>query len=102
MMLKPGTRLFSAVCPTELITIRAPASEVDLTIGGASPVTSVAERDVSVGVSPGFGGGCLIGKRYVDGDDTLELLCTKAGEGVPALSGSPLVPKEAKVLPASD
>ena len=46
--------------------------------------------------------GAAIGKRYVDEDDTVELLCTKPGEGVPALGGRPLTIKEAKPLPASD
>ena len=39
-----------------------------------------------------------MGKRYVDDGDTIELLCTKAGDGVPALGGVPLQLKEAKAL----
>ena len=78
--LKPGTRLLSAVCATEMIAVRAPGGEVDVTIGG----------------------GTAMGKRYVDADDTIELLCTKPGDGVPALDGTPLVLKDAKPLPASD
>ena len=35
LTLKPGTRLFSAVCATEMIAVKAPADAVDLTIGGA-------------------------------------------------------------------
>ena len=100
--LKPGARLLSAVCATEMITVKAPGDEVDLTIGGAEPVTSAADRPEGGEVADGHGGGCQMGKRYVDADDTIELLCTKAGDGLPAIGGTLLVLKEAKPLPASD
>ena len=32
--LKPGLRLRSAVCATEIVVLRAPPSEVELTCGG--------------------------------------------------------------------
>ena len=54
--LKPGTRLRSAVCTTEVMVIQAPAAEVDVTCGGApmvplgTPVASGASR--TPGVSP--------------------------------------------------
>ncbi len=102
MTLKPGTRLFSAVCTTEMIAVKAPAGEVELTIGGAVPVASAADRDGTGVVADGHGGGASMGKRYVDDDETVELLCTKAGDGIPAIGGVPLQLKEAKALPASD
>ena len=102
MTLKPGARLFSAVCTTEMIAVKAPAAEVDLTIGGVTPVGSIAERTSGAAVADGHGGGAAMGKRYVDSADTIELLCTKAGDGVPALGGELLLLKEAKPLPASD
>lgn len=102
MTLKPGVRLFSAVCSTEMIAVRAPAGEVDITIGGTAPVTDAALRGGSAAVADGHGGGAAMGKRYVDRDETLELLCTKPGDGVPALDGELMVLKQAKALPASD
>jgi hypothetical protein len=102
LTLKPGTRLISAVCSTEMIVVKAPAGDVELTIGGVAPVASAAERTGSGEVVDGHGGGVAMGKRYVDEAATIELLCTKAGEGVPAVGGSPLELKEAKPLPASD
>ncbi len=102
MTLKPGTRLLSAVCATEMIAVKAPPGEVELTIGGVAPVDSADARDESAEVVDGFGGGTAMGKRYVDADDSIELLCTKPGEGVPAVGGTVLVLKEAKALPASD
>ena len=32
-----------------------------------------------------------MGKRYVDDAETLELLCTKPGDGVPTVDGTPMV-----------
>ena len=106
LTLKPGSRLFSAVCATEMIAVKAPADAVDLTIGGSPALTDSADRPESGpaddAVADGHGGGTLMGKRYVDTDDTIELLCTKAGDGVPAIAGEPLTLKDAKPLPASD
>lgn len=102
LAIRPGTRLFSAVCATELIVVKAPAGEVDLTIGGAPALTDAADRDESSVVADGHGGGALLGKRYVDAAGALELLCTKPGDGVPASAGTLLSIKDAKPLPASD
>jgi hypothetical protein len=82
--------------------VKAPARELSITIGGLPAVGSAEDRDGSVAVADGHGGGVAIGKRYVDDDDTVELLCTKPGDGIPAVGGRPLALKEAKALPASD
>lgn len=102
VMVKPGTRLFSAVCSTELIAVKAPGVPVDVTIGGAEPVLAAADRPIGGTVAAGYGGGAAMGKRYVDADDAIELLCTKAGDGLPALGGALLELKDAKPMPASD
>jgi hypothetical protein len=101
--LRPGTRLFSAVCSAEFIVIRAPAGGgADVTIGGLPALASADERDGAAVAAEGHGGGVAIGKRYVDEGDTVELLCTQPGEGVPAVGGRLMTIKEAKPLPASD
>ena len=64
--LKPGTRLFSAVCATEMIAVRCPGGDVDVTIGGVEPVLDAAQRESSASPSEGHDGGTLMGKRYVD------------------------------------
>ena len=102
MNLKPGTRLFSAVCTTEMITVKAPAGAVDVTIGGVVPVTSAADRDGAGAIVDGHGGGAQIGKRYVDDAGAIELLCTKAGDGSLSVGDVVLPQKDAKPLPASD
>ena len=47
-------------------------------------------------LDPAHAQGSLIGKRYVDGAEALELLCTKGGEGSISVDGAPLGIKQAK------
>ena len=101
MQLKPGTRIKSAVCPTELMVIQAPAGDVDVRCGGA-PMLGISDPKPEHAIDPSLKSGTQIGQRYVDAAGTIELLCTKPGEGTLALGGTPLVLKEAKPLPASD
>lgn len=104
MPLKSGQRLRSQVCTTEVIVVRVPADDLELTCGGAPMVelgTEVAEGGTP---APGLDDGTLLGKRYTtdDADGTLELLVTKGGAGTLAGNGVPLVTKESKPLPSSD
>ncbi|MGD9704977.1 MAG: hypothetical protein AB7Q42_17580 [Acidimicrobiia bacterium] len=101
MNVKPGTRLHSALCTTELIVVRSPGADVDITIGGV-PASLAAEKLDGGSVVEGHGGGTAMGKRYVDEGGTIELLCTKPGDGRPAVDGSLLELKDAKPLPSSD
>lgn len=48
------------------------------------------------------GAATLIGKRYVDATEAVELLCTSSGAGVLTCDGAPMNVKAAKPLPASD
>ena len=100
--LKAGTKVFGAACLTEGIVVRAPKDPVELRIGGHPALTAAADRNADLVVLEGHDVAALMGKRYTDADDTIELLCTKAGKGVPALAGELLQLKEAKALPSSD
>ncbi len=102
LQIKPGTRLFSAVSAAEMIAVKAPDHEIDLTLGGVAPLLDAADRGEPEAIAEGHGGAIAMGKRYVDDDESIELLCTKPGDGVPALRGTPLQLKAAKALPASD
>ena len=99
--LKAGGRLKSAVCDTQVMVIAVPAGDVALTCGGAAMLepTSTAARTP---IHPEHKNGTQIGTRYVNADGSLELLCTKPGEGSLAVAGAPLKLKEAKALPSSD
>jgi hypothetical protein len=100
--LKPGTKLRSAVCEAEFIVVRAPATGVELACGGAPLLTVDEEKHEGLAIAPDLSGGSLLGKRYVDEDLGLEVLCTKSGDGSLSGNGSPLEMKGAKPLPASD
>jgi hypothetical protein len=98
---RAGQQLVSVVDSTAVIVIRAPEAECTLTCGGvamAAPDQPVQATDPD----PALMGGTQIGKRYVDEADTIQVLCTKAGQGTLALDGKPLVIQAAKPLPASD
>lgn len=96
--MKPGSKLKSSVCDTEVMVIRA--GEGTLECGGA-PMAD--EKPESPGeLSPDFSGGTQMGKRYVDAGGTVEFLCVKAGKGSLSLDGVALTTKEAKSLPSSD
>jgi hypothetical protein len=100
MELKPGTKLMSAVCETQVIVVRAPAVEVELGCGGA-PLIGTDETP-SGALDPALSAGTLIGKRYAEEELGLELLCTKGGAGTLTCNGIVLEVKGAKPLPASD
>jgi hypothetical protein len=100
MELKAGARLRSAVGDAEFVVIRA-VGDVTLTCGGV-PVLDGDDDSAKAAVQAGHEGSVLLGKRYVDESDTLELLCTKPGEGVLAVDGHQLQLKSAKPLPSSD
>jgi hypothetical protein len=96
--MKPGTKLKSTVCDTEVMVIRASAIGVEC---GGAPMAE--ERPAQRGtLKDGFAQGTQIGKRYVDAAGTLELLCVKHGKGSLSIGGVPLQLKDAKPLPASD
>jgi hypothetical protein len=101
-VLKPGLRLKSAVCSTEIMVIRSPGSAALITCGGLEmlAVTETAAADAKL--DPAHSAGSLIGKRYVDAAEALELLCTKGGEGSMSVDGAALSIKQAKQLPSSD
>jgi hypothetical protein len=99
-VLKPGTRLKSAVCSTEVMVVAAPQGPVELTCGGA-PLVGLGETGGGTPAADARGG-TQIGKRYVNAAGDLELLCTRPGEGTLAMAGAPLQIKGAKPLPASD
>ena len=100
MLLKPGTRLRSAVCDAEVVVVKG-SGEHELTCGGAALVAVDAD-DARGEIDPAQADGTLLGKRYTDEGATVEILCTKAGAGSLALDGQPLALKSAKPLPASD
>lgn len=96
--MKPGSKLKSAVCDTEVMVIRGAGLVVEC---GGKPMAE--EKPAALGdLDPAFAEGTKIGKRYVDSAGTVELLCVKAGKGSLAIDGVALQTKDAKPLPSSD
>lgn len=102
MQLRAGSRLRSAVDTTEVVVVKAPADAIDLRCGGHEMLPFDAEAPAGGSPVAGLADGTQLGKRYVDAGGTLELLCTKAGDGTLSVGEAPLGLKEAKPLPASD
>jgi hypothetical protein len=100
--LKPGTRLRSGVCATEVMVVAAPKGEVAVTCGGSPLVELAAAASAAGAPSPDAAGGTQLGKRYVNEAGDLELLCTKPGQGSLACDGKALAIKGTKPLPSSD
>lgn len=96
--MKPGTRLKSAACDTEVMVIRCGDGTIEC---GGAPMAEAKPAEPAP-LNPDFAGGTLMGKRYVDADGQYELLCVKAGKGSLSVDGVALVTKDAKPLPASD
>lgn len=96
---KPGVKLSSTVCKTQIMALRVPSTELEITCGGAPmQVGDPAE----LGDPSGDNSGTLVGKRYVDEGETMEFLCTRGGDGSVSVNGVALGVKQAKQLPSSD
>ena len=100
MELRPGLKLKSAVCSTEIIVVGG-SGDVDVTCGGVSMAEPAAEASDATAVD-GLTEGTLMGKRYTDADGSIEVLCTKPGDGSLGIGQTALTLKEATALPASD
>lgn len=97
--LSAGKRLKSAVCTTEIMVIAAPDGDVDLCCGGSA----MSDGETNGGaVAPDHADGTAIGKRYVNEDGSLEVLCVKAGDGSLSVGAAALNVKDAKKLPKTD
>jgi len=102
MELRPGLRLESATCDTQVVVVKAPkdTADVDLRCGGASMRELGADGERLVVTTEGDG--TLLGKRYSQDDLGLEVLCTQGGAGALTVGDEPLLRKGAKPLPSSD
>ncbi len=96
--MKPGTKLKSQVCDTEIMVIRAGGGTIEC--GGM--VMAESKPDAPGALSDSHATGSLIGKRYVDAGNNFELLCVKPGKGSLSVDGVALGIRDAKPLPASD
>jgi hypothetical protein len=100
--LTAGKRLRSNASDAEVIVIRPPHTPVELQCGGR-PMNAVDTAPTAAGTAADTGDAAiLLGKRYVDDESGLEVLCTKSGAGALVADGRTLAIKAPKALPASD
>src|SRR5262245_60527492 len=105
MELKPGSRFACPGSTAQVIVVRGPVEPVEVTCSG-HPLVEVGAADAT-GPEPdaatdSSGGELLVGKRYVDPDSGLELLCSASGPGTLTADGRTIDLKSAKPLPSSD
>ena len=100
-LLKLGSKLKSAVCDTQIMVIRTIPEPLALCCGGVPMIEANAATE-GAALDPAFADGSLIGKRYIDAQDRIELLCTKGGAGSLSLAAEKLLVKQPKALPSSD
>lgn len=96
--MKPGTRLKSAACDTEVMVIKTGGGQIEC---GGAPMAEAKPADAAP-LGADHANGTLMGKRYVDAEGKYELLCVKPGKGSLSVDGVALSVKDAKPLPASD
>jgi hypothetical protein len=101
MDLKPGLRLKSQVSDTEIVVVKG-SGDHQLNVGGVSVVPIDQSAASGLEIASDQPGSTLLGKRYTDAGGSVEVLCTKPGDGALSLDGEPLEVKSAKALPSSD
>lgn len=102
MKLSAGSRWRSAVCEAEAVIVRAPKEGGQLECGGVAMIPVKDARPAGVQPDAARMTGSVLGKRYEDEAQGLEVLCTKPGQGALSLDGRLLTIREAKRLPSSD
>ena len=100
--LKTGGRFKSAVCAGEIMVVAASSDDVELTCGGVAMVEAGSDAPEGAEGHPNHAVGIAMGKRDITADETLEVLCVKAGDGSLAVNGDLLLQKDTKQLPKTD
>ena len=70
-------------------------------MGGQYMVTKGGDAELSCDASPGVESN-LLGKRYIDEETDITVLCIKAGVGRICCNGVPMTQMAQKKLPSSD
>jgi hypothetical protein len=100
LTLRPGDQLASTVCATRVVVVRAPAQGHPVIACGGRPMIPATSAPAAPGGAEVAA--TLIGKRYVNGAETLEVLCISSGAGELTCDGVAMAIKAARPLPASD
>jgi hypothetical protein len=86
MNLKPGLRLKSQVSETEIVVVKG-TGDHELACGGVPLVALDEPVADGAATAPDQTGSTLLGKRYTDAADSVEVLCARdqVGQGPPGL-----------------
>ena len=101
MELRPGLRLESATCNTQVVVVKAPKDVSDVDVRCGQTLREIGAGGDRLPLTD-EGDATLLGKRYADDDLGLELLCTQGGDGALSVGDASLLVKGAKPLPSSD
>lgn len=97
---RPGEQLASTACSVRVVIVRAPADrEVVIACGGSPMEAATGGRPAGAPVKDAV---TQLGKRYVNDDESVEVLCTAPGAGELTCDGVAMTVKSARALPASD
>ena len=102
MQVGSGKRYISAVCPTSIVVVKGPNSEIDLRCGGTAMLPVGASVDSRPGPDAGYDQGTRVGKRYWDEATGLEVVCTSPGPGSLSVGDRVLPERPPQPLPSSD
>ena len=75
--IKPGTRLKSAVCATEVMVVAAPKEPVELSCGGA-PMCELSDEPAGASLDPDAAAGTQLGHGLVEEAEALVERLTEA------------------------
>jgi hypothetical protein len=102
--MKTGQQMKSVVCSGKVIVLRAPKDEAFVLACGGEPMVDAKSDAVEdkQAADPALMTGSVMGKRYVDTEANVQLLCVTGGEGTLTVDGRPLEIEAAKQLPSSD
>lgn len=99
-MTRTGTRLYSACCTTQVV-LMATYDTNELRCGG-HPMLEAEPAEITSTPVPGQDTGTQLGKRYVDEESGVSVLCVRGGTGSLSVAGRDLLMPQAKLLPSSD
>ena len=102
MKINAGMRLKSTVCSAEVVVIKTPSEGEAIGCGGELMCELSSAGFDALPLKDAQENYALLGKRYVDEESGLELLCSKQGLGMLSFEGRELVLKQPKPLPSSD
>ncbi|GAA2848648.1 hypothetical protein GCM10010472_01960 [Pseudonocardia halophobica] len=100
--MKVGERFRSQGTTAQVIVMKGTDKDIQLSCAGAAMVGLGSPAEAAGAPPVETGEPLIVGKRYIDDESGVEVLCTAAGGGPLQIDGRTLVTAVAKLLPSSD